>query len=280
MMPQPGAGTAPAARPPLLYRVTGRVVETPDAATVTVEPVDAALPPFRPGQFAMVYGFPVGDVPLSVSRLEGARLSHTVRAVGAISRALHGSPPGSTVGVRGPYGTAWDLESAGGRDVLVVAGGIGLAPVRPLITAVLAEPQRYGRLNVLVGARTPADLLYAGEADVWRAAGARVLVTVDRPDEAWRGDVGVVTNLLPRASWDPGGTAAFLCGPEVMMRAVARELTGRGTPADRIQVSLERTMHCGTGHCGHCQLGPLLLCRDGPVVTWKTAERLLAVREL
>lgn len=280
VMPHPGAGTAPAASPPLLYRVVGRVPETPDAATLTVEPVDAALPPFLPGQFAMVHGFPVGDIPLSVSRLDGTRLSHTVRAVGAVSRSLHGTSPGSAVGVRGPYGKGWDLAAAEGHDVLVVAGGIGLAPVRPLITEVLAEPHRYGRMSVLIGARTPVDLLYAREADEWREAGAAVHITVDRPDDGWRGDVGVVTNLLPRASIDPAGTAVFLCGPEVMMRAVARELTSHGVPPVRVQVSLERTMHCGTGHCGHCQLGPLLLCRDGPVVPWKTAEPLLTVREL
>lgn len=280
VMPLPGAGTAPAAAAPLPYRVVSRARETPDAATLTLEPLREALPSFHPGQFAMVYGFPVGDIPLSVSRLDGHRLSHTVRAVGAVSRALKETSPGSAVGVRGPFGTGWDLMAAAGRDVVLIAGGIGLAPLRPLIMAILAEPHRYGRVAVLIGARTPVDLLYVPEAEAWRAAGVGVHVTVDRPDEGWQGDVGVVTNLLPRASFAPSGTVAFLCGPEVMMRAVARELTSYGVPADRVHVSLERTMHCGTGHCGHCQLGPLLLCRDGPVVSWATAEPLLAVREL
>lgn len=279
-MPHPGAGTAPAAAPPFLYRVVGRARETPDAATLTVAPAGEPLPSFQPGQFAMVYGFPVGDIPLSVSKLEGHRLSHTVRAVGAISQALYETSPGSVVGVRGPFGMGWDLEAAVGHDVVVVAGGIGLAPLRPLISGILAVPHRYGQVTVLIGSRTPVDLLYAREQEAWRAAGARVYVTVDRPDDTWQGDVGVVTNLLPRTPFAPGDTMAFLCGPEVMMRAVARELTAHGVPADRIQASLERTMHCGTGHCGHCQLGPLLLCRDGPVVSWQTAESLLAVREL
>lgn len=120
----------------------------------------------------------------------------------------------------------------------------------------------------------------ARDIDGWRAGGARVRITVDRPDDTWLGDVGVVTALLDRAEFEPGNATAFLCGPEVMIRATARELAHRGLAPDRIRVSLERTMHCGTGHCGHCQLGPLLLCRDGPVVTWTRAEPLLSVSEL
>ncbi|MBO8187799.1 FAD/NAD(P)-binding protein [Streptomyces spirodelae] len=272
-------GAAPAL-PPSPYRVVGRRLETSDTATIELEPVRSGLAPFSPGQFAMVYGFGVGDIPLSVSRIEGDRLTHTIRSVGAVSSRLASLEGGASVGVRGPFGTGWDLTAAMGRDLLIVAGGLGLAPLRPLITAALTAPERYGRVNVLIGARSPGDLLYADEAERWRAADARVLVTVDRPDDTWRGDVGVVTGLLNRAEFDPGATAAFLCGPEVMMRATARDLARRGIAADRTQVSLERTMHCGTGHCGHCQLGPLLLCRDGPVVRWDHAEPLLAVREL
>ncbi|MBO8191238.1 FAD/NAD(P)-binding protein [Streptomyces oryzae] len=274
---------APDARPalpPSPYRVVDRGRETSDTATIVLEPVRSALPPFSPGQFAMVFGFGVGDIPLSVSRIEGDRLTHTVRSVGAISTRLASLEPGAPVGVRGPFGTGWDLSAAAGLDLLIVAGGLGLAPLRTLITAALRAPERYGRLNVLVGARSPGDLLYAGQPERWRNAGARVLVTVDRPDDTWRGDVGVVTGLLNRAGFDPDRTVAFLCGPEVMMRATARDLARRGIAPDRIQLSLERTMHCGTGHCGHCQLGPLLLCRDGPVVRWDRAEPLLAVREL
>jgi NAD(P)H-flavin reductase len=203
-----------------------------------------------------------------------------VRDVGAVSGALHRVRPGEVIGMRGPFGTGWDLPTADGRDLLVVAGGIGLAPLRPVVTEALAAPERYGRLNVLIGARTPGDLLYPRETGAWRAGGARVLVTVDRPDDEWTGDVGVVTALLERAAFDPGDTVAFVCGPEVMIRATARELVQRGLAADRVRVSLERTMHCGTGHCGHCQLGPLLLCRDGPVVAWSRARSLLAVQEL
>ncbi|GHH82856.1 oxidoreductase [Streptomyces sulfonofaciens] len=282
-MNAPAVAAGPSARPagpPLPYRVEARTVDAPDVATIVLEPAGEALPRFAPGQFAMVYAFGAGDIPLSVSSIEGDRLTHTVRAVGAISRALHGTRTGRTVGVRGPFGTGWGLGASVGRDLLVVAGGIGLAPLRPVVRGALAAPGRYGRLNVLIGARTPGDRLYAHETNNWREAGARVLTTVDRPDGGWTGDVGVVTTLLDRAVFDPPHTTAFVCGPEVMIRAAARELTHRGLGPDRIEVSLERTMHCGTGHCGHCQLGPVLLCRDGPVLDWARAERLVSVPEL
>ncbi|WP_237322526.1 FAD/NAD(P)-binding protein [Streptomyces sp. JJ36] len=260
--------------------MTGRSPGPPGTATFVLEPAGRPLPAFVPGQFAMVYAFGTGDVPLSVSGLDGGRLTHTVRAVGAVSGALQRVRPGDTVGVRGPFGTGWDLPAAAGHDLLVLAGGIGLAPLRPLVRQALAGPGRYGRLSVLIGARTPGDLLYARETEEWRAAGARVLVTVDRPDDAWTGEVGVVTTLLDRVAFSPARATAFVCGPEVMIRACARDLVRRGLPADRVRVSLERTMHCGTGHCGHCQLGPVLLCRSGPVLPWSRVRPLLAVREL
>ncbi|MDH6574675.1 FAD/NAD(P)-binding protein [Kitasatospora sp. MAP5-34] len=261
---------------PVPYRVTEREAETADTATIVLEPVQVALQPFAPGQFAMVYAFGVGDIPLSVCAIDGHRLTHTVRAVGAVSGALHALRPGKTVGVRGPFGTGWELPAAAGLDLLVVAGGIGLAPLRPVVRQALAAPERYGRLNVLIGAREPRDLLYTEEVRGWPAA----LTTVDRPDSQWQGEVGVVTTLLDRATFDPPSTAAFICGPEPMIRATAGELAHHGVDPERIRVSLERNMHCATGHCGHCQLGPLLLCRDGPVVSWTRARPLLMVREL
>lgn len=257
--------------------------ETHDTVTLVLEPAADALKPFAPGQFAMLYAFGVGEIPVSVSRLgngngDGNRLTHTVRAVGAVSRALCGLRTGGWVGVRGPFGTAWDTAAAHGNDLLVIAGGIGLAPLRPLVDAVLAEPRAFGRLNVLAGARTPADLLYEDEFPAWgKPFGA---VTVDRPSGGWTGRVGVVTTLLREARFRPSDTVAFVCGPEVMMRATARALIHQGVRPDRIRVSLERNMRCATGHCGHCQLGPLLLCRDGPVVGYDQAEPLLTVREL
>jgi anaerobic sulfite reductase subunit B len=182
--------------------------------------------------------------------------------------------------VRGPFGTSWDEADARGQDLLIVAGGIGLAPLRPAVLAALAERSFYRKITVLIGARSPAELVFAAELGSWRAAGAAVEVTVDQADAAWSGNVGVVTQLLPRVGVDPARTLALVCGPEVMMRLTARSLLAAGMAADRIRVSLERNMQCGVAECGHCQLGPLLLCRDGPVISYAAAEPLLKVREL
>ena len=271
---------------PVPYRVTTRREDTDDTVTLTLEHPNTPLPTFQPGQFAMLTSYGVGEVPISLagSEPDGAlarKLVHTLRAVGAVTRALHAKQPGQVVGVRGPFGAGWDVASAAGRDLVIVAGGIGLAPLRPVVLAALAERSRYGRVAVLVGARTPADLLYPDELSTWnRLEGFRIEVTVDRPNSAWSGHVGVVTTLIGGAEFDPDNSVAFVCGPEVMMRFVARALVDRGMPAHRVRVSLERNMHCGTAWCGHCQLGPLLVCRDGPVVGYDVAGPLTSVREL
>ncbi|MYW19282.1 oxidoreductase [Streptomyces sp. SID2955] len=267
--------------PPLPYRVAATWAETADTRSVELVPTGEALARFAPGQFAMVYAFGVGEVPISASALRGRHggLVHTVRAVGAVSTALYRLRPGDSVGLSGPYGTGWDLRAAAGHDVMVVAGGIGLAPLRPVVHTVLDRPVDYGRLTVLVGTRTPADLVFQDEIESWRGP-AQVEVTVDRPGPGRQGAVGVVTTLLDRLDLRPERTCALVCGPEVMMRHTARDLVTRGLAPHRVQVSLERNMHCATGHCGHCQLGPLLLCRDGPVVGYDRVADLLLVREL
>ncbi|EST36456.1 FAD/NAD(P)-binding protein [Streptomyces roseochromogenus] len=267
--------------PPLPYRVAETLAETADTRSIELVPVGGELPSFAPGQFAMIYAFGVGEIPLSASGLRGRHggLVHTVRAVGAVSTALCRLRRGDTVGLSGPYGTGWDLRAAAGHDVLVIAGGIGLAPLRPVVHEVLDRPDHYGSLAILVGTRTPADLVYRDEIESW-CGPARVEVTVDRPGPGWRGAVGVVTTLLDRLDLRPERTCALVCGPEVMMRHTARDLLVRGLVAQRVQVSLERNMRCATGHCGHCQLGPLLLCRDGPVVSYDRVAPLLLVREL
>ncbi len=266
---------------PVPYRVVRRCPETADSATLKLAPAGETLPPFVPGQFAMLCAFGIGEIPVSVAGLPVGEdaLVHTVRTVGAVSDALYAMAPGATVGVRGPFGTGWDLGMAADRDVLVIAGGIGLAPLRPVVLDILGERERFGRLSVLIGARTPADLLYKLQTKVWSAA-ADVAVTVDRPAPGWSGSVGVVTRLLDRAVFRPANTVAYVCGPEPMIRATARQLVTRGVPARRIRVSLERNMRCGSAECGHCQLGPVLLCRDGPVIGWHRAEPLLTVPEL
>jgi len=280
------AFTEPAAAVPCFYRVASRREDTGDTVTVELAEPAGPVPAFAPGQFAMLTAFGVGEVPISVSGLgdnsggRACRLEHTLRAVGAVTRALCAAQPGSLIGVRGPFGTSWDVASAAGRDIVIVAGGIGLAPLRPVVLAALADRSRYGRIMLLAGARTPGDLLYTDELERWRHDGVEVAVTVDQADTGWSGEVGLVTALIKPAGLAPGNSVAFVCGPDVMMRVTANALAALGIPPGRIRVSLERNMRCGAGWCGHCQLGPLLVCRDGPVVGYDRAAELMRVREL
>ena len=266
---------------PARYRITERYGETHDTVTLALEPVDEPIPAHRPGQFTMLYAFGVGEVPISVSDApSGPSLTQTIRSVGAVTAALCAASPGQLIGVRGPYGTDWDLPSAAGRDLVIVAGGIGLAPLRPAVIAALARPAAFRRILILIGARSPAELVFASQLDGWRERGADVRVTVDRASSGWTGNVGLVTQLIDRADLDPPQTTAMVCGPELMMRLSAQALCARGVAPDRVRVSLERNMRCGLAECGHCQLGPLLLCRDGPVIGFDQAAPLLAIREL
>ena len=268
---------------PVAHRIAGKRRDTHDTWTLTLEPTGAGLGRFSPGQFAMLYAFGVGEVPISISAdLTGADpLAHTVRAVGAVTERICSLEQGAYVGVRGPFGSSWPIAEAEGRDVVVVAGGIGLAPLRPVICHVQAHRKRYGRVVVAYGGRSPAELLYAEELAEWRGRFDLDLdVTVDTAGPAWRGRVGVVTTLVGRADFDPANVAAFVCGPEVMMRFVAAELRARGVGDESIHVSLERSMKCAVGHCGHCQLRELFVCKDGPVFSYRRVEPLLRVRAL
>lgn len=264
---------------PLPYRVVLRTVAAPATATLRVEPVGAPLMPVRMGQFLMAWVPGVGEVPISVSSVDPVEL--TVRAAGATTTSLAGTQAGGVIGVRGPFGTAWELPSSpsGMTDdgsVVVMGGGLGLAPLRP---AVLAALDAGLPLVVLIGARNAQQLLFAAEIGGWRERGAEVHASVDTADRSWPGVVGPVTLLLDRAHVHWPASIALVCGPEVMMRFSARALVDRGIPAERVQVSLERNMHCGIAHCGRCQLGELLVCRDGPIVTWDRAAPLVEVRE-
>jgi NAD(P)H-flavin reductase len=269
---------------PAAFRVADKQRETADTWTLRLEPADAAADPtrFAPGQFAMLYAFGVGEAPISISGFgDDGAVAHTVRAVGAVSAAICAAEPGDVLGLRGPFGTVWPLTDAEGRDVLVIAGGIGLAPLRPVVHELLAHRDRYGAVSVLYGGRSPADLLYASELEAWRGRfDVDVDVIVDVADTDWRGRVGVVTRLIPRAVFDPQSAVAMICGPEVMMRLTALALEDHGMSRDRIWLSMERGMTCATGHCGHCQLGPLFICKDGPVLRRDVVEPLMRVAEL
>ncbi len=269
------AHSAAAPRP---FRVVRRRRETHDTWTLELEPAAGTPLASEPGQFTMLYAFGIGEVPVSVSGDDDGRLVHTVRAVGAVTEAICASRPGASIGVRGPFGNAWPIAEAAGRDVVVVAGGIGLAPLRGAVRHVLAHRSNYGRVSLLYGSRTPADLLYRRE--VGDAEGIAVDVTVDAASTGWRGKVGVVPKLVAGVQIDPANTIALVCGPEVMIQYAVQALLERDLPAEQIHVSMERNMRCGLGHCGHCQLGPTLICLDGPVYRWSDVAPLLAVREL
>lgn len=268
---------------PRLHRVHRVRRELRETHSLELEPCTGSPVSFSPGQFNMLYVFGIGEVPISLSG-DPARLQtivHTVRAVGAVSQALCRLKPGDVIGVRGPFGNAWPLASAAGGDVLIVAGGLGLAPLRPAIYHLLRHRATYDRVAVLYGARTPADILFARELGRWqKRASLQVEVTVDSASPAWQGRVGVVPALIARAAFNPERTVALVCGPEVMMRFTVRELLQRGVPPVHIFLSLERNMKCAVGLCGRCQLGPTFLCKDGPVFPYAQIAPYFAVREV
>ena len=266
---------------PRPFLVRSRRQDTADTITLALEPADGVPLSFRPGQFTMLGALGAGEVPISISGDpgDGGLLLHTVRDIGGVTHVLATAADGDVLTVRGPYGRGWDVSDGRGRDIIIVAGGIGLAPLRSAVLEVLAKRESYGRVALLYGARTPADRLYPDELADWAAAGVEVAVTVDRADPGWAGPVGLVTALIPRASFDPGHALALVCGPEVMMRFVATALLDSGLPAAAIRISMERNMVCGIGLCGHCQLREFFICTDGPVFGYDQLAALLAVRE-
>ena len=268
---------------PQPFRIEKVRRELSDTFTMELVPEAGGGFEFAAGQFNMLYVFGVGEVPVSISGDPGdtARLVHTTRAVGAVTRAMGGLKAGEALGVRGPFGKPWPVEAASGRDLVIVAGGVGLAPLRPAIYHALAARDRFGKLVILYGARTPEDILFKRELEKWRGRfDVDVMVTVDRATGAWGGDVGVVTKLIGRGGFDPARTAAFVCGPEVMMRYAVAALEKRGVPGSQVWVSMERNMKCGVGFCGHCQWGPHFVCRNGPVFRYDEVAPLFSVREL
>ena len=270
---------------PAAARVAQVSKETHDTFTLRVEPEseDGLLPGFEPGQFSMLYVRGVGELPISISGdpEERNKLVYTIRSVGKATHELVTQTDGSLIGLRGPFGTHWPLRESRGRDLIVVAGGIGLAPLRPAIYHVLRHRGDYGRLIVLYGARSPKDLLFKKQLTAWNyVPDTQVLITVDYGGLSWRGYVGVVTTLFRYVRLRPERTTAMLCGPEVMMRFVISELKTRGLGDNDIFLSAERNMKCAIGHCGHCQMGPLFVCKDGPVFPYSRIARWMERYEL
>ena len=237
---------------------------------------------FVPGQFNMVYVPGVGEVAISISSdPDDETLEHTIRIVGRTTRVIDGLGPGDVLGLRGPYGSGWPLQEARWKDVVVVTGGVGCAPVTGAIDYMFRRRRNYGQLTIVHGVKKPSDLIHRERFESWRRqADARVLLTTDEPDRAWRDRSGVVTELFEEIEFDPSRTVLLMCGPEIMMHYAIQNLRRRGLSSDRIFLSLERNMKCAIGLCGHCQLGPEFVCKDGPIFRLTRIERLLFTRGL
>jgi NAD(P)H-flavin reductase len=267
---------------PAIIRRT--IWENDDTFTLTLDldgPLDGFA--FLPGQFNMVYAYGIGEVAISISSdaSRSGTLDHTIHRVGTVTTALSQKKKGDVIGLRGPYGSSWPIDAARGKDVCVVSGGIGLAPLRPLVYSIVRRRDEFGRVIVLYGGRSPLDLLYRVELEKWaNDANIETLVTVDRGDSSWKGHIGVVTTLFDYIKLDVRETVAFVCGPEMMMKFTIQELEGRGLGQDQIFCSMERNMKCAVGFCGHCQFGPTFICKDGPVYPLPRVRELLDKKEL
>jgi NAD(P)H-flavin reductase len=258
--------------------------ENDDTFTLTLD-MNSALNGFSflPGQFNMLYVYGIGEAAISISSdpTRTGTLDHTIHRVGTITTALSRKKRGDVIGIRGPFGSSWPLDVAKGKDVCIVTGGIGLAPLRPVIYSMLKKREEYGRIMILYGGRSPLDLLYRVELERWEdEKNVEVLVTVDRGDSSWKGHIGVVTSLLSYIKLDTQNTIAYVCGPEIMMKYTIDELERRGLPLDQVYISMERNMKCAVGFCGHCQYGPTFICKDGPVFPLPRIRSLLDRKEL
>jgi NAD(P)H-flavin reductase len=264
---------------PAPYRITRKEYETEDSFTIELEPVEGAAMTFSPGQFNMLYAFGVGEVPISFS--DCTSIVHTIKIVGNVTKVLSRCNVGDQIGVRGPYGQPWPVEKIKKKNILLVAGGIGLAPIRSLIYYLLANKSNDQMITLLYGARNPSDCLYVEELSRWKEQlDGHVYVTVDVADSAWAGNVGVVTSLIPKIPFPLNDCVALLCGPEIMMRMTARDLLNKGISTDDIYLSMERNMKCAVGHCGRCQLAPHFICKDGPVFSYPQIQPYFGIKEL
>lgn len=269
-----------------LHTVTVKKViwETDDTFTLQIDLGEMGQTfRFLPGQFNMLYVFGLGEAAISISSdsSQGGMLAHTIHRVGTVTTGLAQMKRGDVIGLRGPFGSAWPITAARGKDVCIVAGGIGLAPLRPVMYAMLRERTAFERIILLYGARSPLDLLYRVELEEWaKEHNVEILVTVDRGDSSWKGYIGVVTSLFSYIKLDARATVGYLCGPETMMKYTIDEMERRGLAEDQIYLSMERNMKCAVGFCGHCQYGPEFICKDGPVFTLPRIRHLLDKKEL
>lgn len=267
---------------PSPFTVRSIVHETDDVYTLTLQSsADGRGMAFLPGQFNMLYQYGIGEAAISISGdPQGSHeLVHTIRAVGSVTNSMRMLKIGDEIGVRGPYGGSWPLIKTG-CDVVVIAGGIGLAPLRPALIELVRRKERYGDITLLFGARGPKEIIFHQDLKVWEEQGIKVRVTVDHADVSWSGRVGVVTTLIKTNVKNPANTLFLICGPEVMIKFAVHELLGLNVNIENIYMSLERNMQCAVGVCGRCQYGPYFLCKDGPVFSYEQLKHWLMIKEL
>jgi NAD(P)H-flavin reductase len=270
---------------PFLMRVKKFLWETEDVFTIQLEHASDERNQFifKPGQFNMLYAFGIGESAISISAGSGDNKSllHTIHKVGYVTSVLSQLKKGDVIGVRGPFGSGWPIKEAEGRDICIIAGGIGLPPLRPVLYHYFKNRKKYGKLTLLYGARTPQDMIFRAELEQWvKKHGIRLETTVDRADSMWRGHVGVVTTLFDYVDINSENTIAMICGPEIMMKFTIEELKKIGLPEKNIYVSMERNMKCAVGFCGHCQYGPNFVCKDGAVFNYPHIKKIFDIREL
>jgi NAD(P)H-flavin reductase len=270
---------------PQFVRISKMVWETEQVFTVYLTPNEemGGRFSFQPGQFNMLYAFGIGEAAISISSspYKTRTIIHTIHNVGTVTSALSKYKKGSYLGIRGPFGKGWPLEELKEKDICILAGGIGLAPLRSVIYSLIKNRKEYGKITILYGARTPQDMLYRVELEQWsKLDDVLVEVTVDRGDQSWKGNIGFAANLLSYVQFDNKNTVTMVCGPEMMMKYSIEELVEKGIPEENIYLSLERNMKCAVGFCGHCQFGPKFICKDGPVFNYPEIKYLFEKKEI
>jgi NAD(P)H-flavin reductase len=267
---------------PEVYQVKSIFHDTPDVFTLTLSKreMEGGME-FIPGQFNMLYQFGYGEVAISISGDPERKneLVHTIRAVGGVTCSLQKLNPGEEIGVRGPFGSYWPISKSH-SNVLVVAGGIGIAALRSTLYRLAKQVDQYQKITLLYGARMPQDVLYQSDIEKWKQKGLDIEITVDHADIHWKGHVGVVTKLIKRHVTNPNNTQVLICGPEIMMKFAIYELLQASVREDNIYLSMERNMQCALGFCGHCQYGPYFVCKDGPVFSYLQLKTWLQIKEL
>lgn len=270
---------------PQLVKISKLVWETEHVYTIYLSPNENMNGGFKfqPGQFNMLYMFGTGEAAISISSspFKHNTLIHTIHKVGTVTSAISMLKKGDYLGLRGPFGSSWPVGAAIGKDVCILAGGIGLAPLRPVIYTLFKNRKDYGKIYILYGARSPRDLLYRVELEQWaKLYDVEVLVTVDHGDQSWKGNIGVVSSLLSYVSLDRNNTVSMVCGPEIMMKFTVEDLLDKGMKEENVYLSLERNMKCAIGLCGHCQFGPKFICKDGPVFSYPEVSSLFGRKEI